>query len=86
MIHADGAVTLRLKETGRTESAVEGGRIVTVKLQDEHYPVYITRYVRTWNDCDAVETWYELCHEEPGRYGCSAPTASPRGLIARPTS
>ena len=66
MIHADGAVTLRLKETGRTESAIEGGRVVTVKLQDEHYPVYITRHVRTWNDCDAVETWYELRHEEPG--------------------
>jgi len=66
VIHADGAVTLRLKETGRTESAIEGGRVVTVNLQDEHYPVYITRYVRTWNDCDAVETWYELRHEEPG--------------------
>jgi len=66
MIHADGAVTLRLKETDREERAVDGGRVVTVKLQDEHYPVYITRYVRTWNDCDAVETWYELRHEELG--------------------
>ena len=66
VIHADGAVTLRLKETGREERTVEGGRIVTVKLRDEHYPFYVTRYVKTWNDCDAVETWYDLCHDEQG--------------------
>ena len=28
--------------------------------------MYVTRYVKTWNDCDAVETWYELRHDEPG--------------------
>ena len=60
VIHADGAVTLRLKETGRDERAVDGGRIVTVKLQDEHYPVYITRHVRTWNDCDAVADYKRI--------------------------
>ncbi|MBP5509632.1 MAG: alpha-galactosidase [Kiritimatiellae bacterium] len=66
VVHADGAVTLRLKETGRTETAVEGGRLSTVNLKDEYYPVYVTRYVKTWNDCDAVETWYEVRHDEEG--------------------
>ena len=66
LVHADGAVTLRLTETGRSESAVDGGRLFTVKLKDEFYPVYVTRYVKQWNDCDAVETWYELRHDEQG--------------------
>ena len=59
-------MTLRLTETGRSESAVDGGRLFTVKLKDEFYPVYLTRYVKRWNDCDAVETWYELRHDERG--------------------
>lgn len=64
MIHADGAVTLRLKEIGRTETEVKGGCLFTVKLKDEFYPVYVTRYVKTWNDCDVVESWYEIRHDE----------------------
>jgi hypothetical protein len=26
----------------------------------------VTRYVRTWGDCAAVETWAEIRHSEPG--------------------
>jgi alpha-galactosidase len=64
LVHADGAVTLRLKEMGRTETPVQGGKLFTFKFKDEFYPVYVTRYVKTWNDCAAVETWSEIRHEE----------------------
>jgi len=64
-IHADGAVTLRLKETSRAEVAESGARHLVVQLQDEHYPFFITRHIRQWNDCAAVETWAEIRHNEP---------------------
>ena len=63
-IHADGSVTLRLKETGRTETAEAGGRHIVISLKDEAYPFFVTRHVKTWNDCDAVETWVEVKHDE----------------------
>ena len=69
-------MTLRLTETGLSESAVDGGRLFTVKLKDEFYPVYVTRYVKTWNDCDAVETWYELRHDEQGAMWGQSPSLS----------
>ena len=53
-----------------------GGRLFTVKLKDEFYPVYVTRYVKTWNDCDAVETWYELRHDEQGAMWGQSPSLS----------
>ena len=65
-IHADGAVTLRLKETGRQEDTAEdGGKYIVIKLDDEAYPFHVTRHVKTWPDCSAVETWVEIRHEEP---------------------
>ena len=64
-IHADGAVTLRLKETGRQETAEDGGKHVVITLDDEAYPFHVTRHVKTWPDCSAVETWVEIRHEEP---------------------
>ena len=38
-LHADGAVTLRLKETGRDKRSEDGAEITTVRLVDEHYPL-----------------------------------------------
>ena len=64
-IHADGAVTLRLKEAGRTEVKEPGARHVVVTLRDVHYPLEIVRHVRSWDDCAAVETWAEIRHDEP---------------------
>lgn len=65
-IHADGALTLRLVETGRTEAeGDDGSKTVTINLRDEHYPFFVTRHVKTWKDCGAVETWYEIRHDEP---------------------
>ena len=64
-IHADGAVTLRLKETGRQEDTAEdGGKYIVITLDDEAYPFHVTRHVKTWPDCSAVETWVEIRHEE----------------------
>ncbi len=66
VIHADGALTLRLKEIERLDQEIKGGRLFTIKQKDEFYPIYITRYIKTWNDCDVVETWYEIQHNEAG--------------------
>lgn len=64
VIHADGAVTLRLKEMSRTEVVESGARHLVVQLKDDHYPFFVTRHVRQWNDCAAVETWAEIRHDE----------------------
>ena len=68
VIHADGAVTLRLKELKieNVECKVDGSRTVAIRLKDEHYPFEVTRYVRSWDDCGAVETWVEIRHDERG--------------------
>ena len=66
VIHADGAVTLRLAEVGRDETATDSAKTVTVRMKDEHYPFEVVRYVRTWDDCGAVETWTEIRHSETG--------------------
>ena len=66
VIHADGAVTLRLEETGREESSADGAKMMSIRLKDECYPLEVTRYVRTWEDCGAVETWAEIRHDEAG--------------------
>ena len=71
VIHADGAVTLRLREegTGNGERIVENGdgsKTTVIRLRDERYPFEVTRHVRTWGDCAAVETWAEIRHGETG--------------------
>ena len=66
VLHADGAVTLRLKETGREKRAEDGAEVTTIRLVDELYPFEVTRHVKSWNDCDAVETWVEVRHSETG--------------------
>ena len=71
VIHADGAVTLRLREqgTGNGERVVENGygsKTTVIRMKDERYPFEVTRYVRSWNDCAAVETWAEIRHDERG--------------------
>ena len=63
-IHADGAVTLRLKETGRKEIPEPGAKHVVISLEDESRPLRVTRHVRAWDDVDAVETWVEIAHSE----------------------
>ena len=63
-IHADGAVTLRLKETGRKEIPETGAKHVVVSLEDESRPLRVTRHVRAWDDVDAIETWVEISHSE----------------------
>jgi len=65
-IHPDGAVTLRLAEVGREELAADGAKTIVVRLKDELYPFEVTRYVKTWGDCAAVETWAEIRHSEAG--------------------
>ena len=64
VMHADGAVTLRLEETGREETAEGCAKTVTIRMKDERYPLEVTRHVRTWGDCAAIETWAEIRHDE----------------------
>lgn len=66
VLHADGAVTLRLKEAVREKRAEGGAEVTTIRLVDELYPFEVTRYVKSWDDCDAVETWVEIRHSEGG--------------------
>ena len=68
VVHADGAVTLRLKELKieNVECKVDGSKTTVIHLKDERYPFEVTRHVRTWGDCGAVETWAEIRHEEVG--------------------
>lgn len=66
VVHADGAVTLRLKETTRREVAEPDGRHIAICLRDEAYPFSVTRHVRSWTDCSVVETWAEIRHDEKG--------------------
>ena len=65
-IHADGGLSLRMTETDRREVLSANGRHVVVESRDESYPVYLTRHVVFHGDCDVVETWVEIRHEEEG--------------------
>ena len=64
VIHADGAVTLRLRD--EATGAGDGSKTVRIRLRDERYPFEVTRYVRSWDDCGVVETWMEIRHDETG--------------------
>ena len=64
VIHNDGAVTMRLKETSRSEVQEGAATVRKISMVDEYYPFEVTRYIRSWNDCDAVETWVEILHKE----------------------
>lgn len=66
VIHADGAVTLRLAEVGRDETAENGAKILTIRMKDERYSFEVMRHVRSWDDCGAVETWMDIRHSEAG--------------------
>ncbi len=66
VIHANGAVTLRLKEEAREKKAEPGAETTIIRLRDELYPFEVTRYIKTWADCGAVETWVEIRHTENG--------------------
>ena len=64
VIHADGAVTLRLKETARKEIPESGSKHIAIFSEDETRPFSVVRHVRSWDDTDAVETWVEISHSE----------------------
>ncbi|MCQ2393246.1 MAG: alpha-galactosidase [Kiritimatiellae bacterium] len=66
VIHADGAVTLRLKETGREEKMEGAAKHVVITCQDEVRPFRVVRHILSWPDCGAVETWVEVSHSEKG--------------------
>ena len=65
-IHADGAVSVRLAETGREEKTEGGRHHWIVRYRDEAYPFFLERHVVSYADCSAVETWVEIRHEEEG--------------------
>lgn len=67
VIHADGSVTLRLKETDRKSvKQADGGELHEILLKDEYQKISLKRYIRTYTDCDAVETWIEVKNDEAG--------------------
>ena len=66
VIHADGSVTLRLKETARETIAEPDAEHTVISLRDEAYDFLVARHIREWKDCGAVETWVELENREEG--------------------
>ena len=65
-LHADGAATLRIQELGKDEKREGAASHQTVSYKDELYPFFITRHFVRWDDCDVVETWIDIRHDEPG--------------------
>lgn len=88
-IHADGGVSLRLRETGRETASDANSTTIAVKMKDEYYPFEAVKYVKTWNDCAAVETWIEIRHSEEGPVrlvradSFAAPVAAPADAPVR---
>ena len=66
VIHADGAVTLRLSEEGKEKRTEDGSTVETIRYRDGRYPFEVIRHVKSWNDCAVVETWVDIRHSEPG--------------------
>ncbi|MBQ0033435.1 MAG: alpha-galactosidase, partial [bacterium] len=64
-IHADGNLSLRIVEDGRSESREGLSTHVCTTYRDESYPFFITRHVVRWDDCGVVETWLDVRHDEP---------------------
>ena len=65
-IHADGCLSLRMTKPVRTESVAAGARHVVLESRDEVYPFFLARHAVFYDDCDVVETWMEIRHEEAG--------------------
>ena len=55
-----------MKLVGEATGGEGAAKFVAIRMKDEHYPFEVVRYVRSWNDCDAVETWVEIRHSESG--------------------
>ena len=66
VIHADGSVTLRMKETGRDTMQGKGFTTYSITMEDESHPFKLIRRIRRWDDCGIVETWVEIVHSEQG--------------------
>ena len=67
VIHADGTLTLRLKEVSReTADGADGAKETVIALKDESYDFFVRRHVVSYGDCEAVETWNEIENREEG--------------------
>ena len=65
-IHADGTLSLRMTEPTRRVEDIAGGVHVVSESGDESYPFFLTRHAVFHDDCDVVETWIEIRHDEEG--------------------
>ena len=66
--HADGTITTELIAVGEkpVEIAEKGARHIVLKHRDKVYPFFVDQHFRAYDDCDVIETWLEIRHEEPG--------------------
>ena len=65
VVHADGNMTTDLVVSG-VETAADGASETTViTLSDRVYPLTVKVCYRTYADCDVMETWTEISHNEP---------------------
>lgn len=64
--HADGDMTLDFEVTGVATETGDDATITTIGLKDRVYPFYVDVRYKTWSDCDVIETWTEIHHDEDG--------------------
>ena len=64
--HADGTLTTELVADGfeRIVEQRSGAEHIVLKMRDEVYPFRVRQHFRALCDCDVVETWLEISHDE----------------------
>ena len=64
--HADGsmATDVRVESATQTRDEAAGSTTTRVRLKDTMYPFYIDVVYLTRDDCDVIETWTEISHQE----------------------
>ena len=64
--HANGSLTTdAVAGGGELIADAEGVEHLVLRSRDAVQPFFIVQHIRAILDCDAVETWVELRHEEP---------------------
>ena len=63
--HADGTLSLELRHLAADATGADGATHLTLRLKDAAHPFFVTQHFLAWRDCDAIETWVELRHDEP---------------------
>lgn len=64
LTHADGNMSTQLAVESVNTSAEGNATLLTVRLKDKAYPLYVSVYFKAYADADMIETWTDIRHEE----------------------